>query len=533
MSSFTDLFKRVQVLSEAKVSPVGKQAPVFANVPKQMKAAGMASSSRDAMIFITQVLSRLDIITPEVYEMTVKGQHRERMEKLMTILKSKEDEINAKSDEIAEYINQNLDNYTSGAGVDRGRTEKYKEVAKAMSQEVQNIKAGKEADDALRDIVKTADKDTVETLEFSAEDTTTIIEINTGNVANVEKVKAAVEEFANELGVEVTGNTVEFSVDEGSQIDQMVKKNGVAETEAFFTRAFEGDYPISVSIIPPAGAEEKEKVKAVTDAISSKPEGIEGREHIASVGAAADRFLKKRGLEDAEDAEREDGTDDGECEDCGGLACDVCNGTGLQSDRIEDGEGKYDDNDGEEERCDYVPCTDEVEDAEVTQIDPGVMETIDVMIGAALNMEDTEYPEVKGMVEAGIGRELTDEERAYLMQELGVEPGDFEDEEEVVSESKYTTADHITDIYANVKPIVETLEESVTVNENGQTTHTQQYLVEKREEAIEQVYTNQYLTEQKASDSLLVPKEEKRQSFKERYQPKTSYQLEELRRYGL
>ena len=512
MSSFTDLFKRVQVLSEAKVSPVGKQAPVFANVPKQMKAAGMASSSRDAMIFITQVLSRLDIITPEVYEMTVKGQHRERMEKLMTILKSKEDEINAKSDEIAEYINQNLDNYTSGAGVDRGRTEKYKEVAKAMSQEVQNIKAGKEADDALRDIVKTADKDTVETLEFSAEDTTTIIEINTGNVANVEKVKAAVEEFANELGVEVTGNTVEFSVDEGSQIDQMVKKNGVAETEAFFTRAFEGDYPISVSIIPPAGAEEKEKVKAVTDAISSKPEGIEGREHVASVGAAADRFLKKRGLEDAEDAE-----------------------------------GKYDDNDGEEERCDYVPCEDgelgcqcgecpdctPKEDAEVTQIDPGVMETIDVMIGAALNMEDTEYPEVKGMVEAGIGRELTDEERAYLMQELGVEPGDFEDEEEVVSESKYTTADYLTDIYADVKPIVETLEESVTVNENGQTTHTQQYLVEKREEAIEQVYTNQYLTEQKASDSLLVPKEEKRQSFKERYQPKTSYQLEELRRYGL
>ena len=96
MSSFTDLFKRVQVLNEAKVSPVGKQAPVFKDVPSKMKAAGMASSSRDAMIFITQVLSRLDIITPEVYDMTVKGQHKERMEKLMTILRSKEEEINAK-----------------------------------------------------------------------------------------------------------------------------------------------------------------------------------------------------------------------------------------------------------------------------------------------------------------------------------------------------------------------------------------------------------------------------------------------------
>ena len=131
------------MLEEAKVSPVGKQAPVFKNVPKQMKAAGLAASSRDAMIFITQVLSRLDIIEPKVYEMAIKGQHKERMEKLMTILRSKEEEINAKSDEIVEYINQNLDNYTAAAGTDRNRGEKYKETAKAMSQEVQNIKAGK------------------------------------------------------------------------------------------------------------------------------------------------------------------------------------------------------------------------------------------------------------------------------------------------------------------------------------------------------------------------------------------------------
>jgi len=660
MSSFTDLFKRVQVLSEAKVSPVGKQAPVFANVPKQMKAAGMSASSRDAMIFITQVLSRLDIITPEVYDMTVKGQHKERMEKLMTILRSKEEEINAKSDEIVEYINQNLDNYTSGAGADRGRTEKYKAVAKAMSQEVQNIKAGKEADDALRDIVKTADEDTVETLEFSAEDTTTIIEINTGNVANVEKVKAAVEEFANELGVEVTGNTVEFSVDEGSQIDQMVKKNGVAETEAFFTRAFAGDYPISVSIIPPAGAEEKEKVKAVTDAISSKPEGKIGREHVASVGAAADKFLKNRGLETEEPKEDNefasatqqaagdrlsamyrkdmlaeidkmhksmvgDGTDlttgskfsEAEVADLYKQAAESNlskynrinkQSNGKQQDRVdvaqaivdeyhqtqaankgvedaehsqevkvgsmlttnynevvhvdeidtesdvegrpiyyctdkdggehvlypeevlavspEDGEGKYDDNDGEEERCDYIPC----EDGEDPEFKAAFNATEDIHGGNP----GSGYEEYKEMIEKKLGRPCTDEECDYIKVALD-SPNFANDEAELkqVAESKYTTADSLLDIYADVKPIVETVVESTTINENGQTTHTQQYLVEKREEAIEQVYTNQYLTEQKASDSLLVPKDEERQSFKERYQPKTSYQLEELRRYGL
>ena len=41
-------------------------------------------------------------------------------------------------------------------------------------------------------------------------------------------------------------------------------------------------------------------MQATADAFKAKPEGIEGREHIASVGAAADKFLKSRNIEDAE-----------------------------------------------------------------------------------------------------------------------------------------------------------------------------------------------------------------------------------------
>jgi hypothetical protein len=103
-----------------------------------------------------------------------------------------------------------------------------------------------------------------------------------------------------------------------------------------------------------------------------------------------------------------------------------------------------------------------------------------------------------------------------------------EENEEVVAESKYTTADYLTDIYSTVEPIIES-----TVNENGQTTPTQQYLVEKHEEAIEEVYTNQYLVEQKVQDALPKQKKEDNLSFKERFQPKTHWQLEEVRRYGL
>jgi hypothetical protein len=563
MSSLNNLFNRVQMLEEAKVSPVGKQAPVFKNVPKQMKAAGLAASSRDAMIFITQVLSRLDIISPEVYEMTIKGQHKERMEKLMTILRSKEDEINDKSNEIVEYINQNLDNYTAGAGADRARTDKYKETAKEISQEVQNIKAGKEADDALRDIVKTAESDLLDSLEFGAEDNTTIIEINAGNAANVENVRSAIEGMANELGVEVTGNTVEFSVDEGSQIDQMVKKNGVAETEAFFAKHFEGEYPVTVSIIPPAGAEEKEKVAATVDALSTKPEGIEGREHIASVGAAADKFLKSRNIEDAEGYDL-----DAEAERMLSTAEDILGNLSDQGfdDLAENGMDGADEEHPEAEgdlynlqdmgwkrggtawnlsrdivRGGYSAIRKiRGEDAEGETVSIKGLGLNPALVRSLSEDGDGSYDGTVGSLKQHINDKLALRPdigvRGRLQQMLKQLEGQDDAgilSEKVITESKNITGDSLLDIYADVKPIVETIVESTTVNENGQTSHTQQYIVEKAEAAIEEVYTNHYLTEQKASDSLLVSKEEKSESFKERYQPKTSYQLEELRRYGL
>jgi hypothetical protein len=45
--------------------------------------------------------------------------------------------------------------------------------------------------------------------------------------------------------------------------------------------------------------------------------------------------------------------------------------------------------------------------------------------------------------------------------------------------------------------------------------------------------TSAYLTEQAASDKRNKKTEVKNQSFTEKYKPKTHWQLEELRRYGL
>jgi len=139
------------------------------------------------------------------------------------------------------------------------------------------------------------------------------------------------------------------------------------------------------------------------------------------------------------------------------------------------------------------------------------------------------YEEYKKMIEAKLGRPCTPDECDDI--KIKIDHHSFRGEEadmKQVAESKYTTADYLTDIYSSVEPIVES-----TVNENGQTTPTRQYLVERYEEAIEDVYTSQYLIEQKAQDSLPKQKKENNLSFKERFQPKTNWQLEEVRRYGL
>ena len=485
MSSFDNLVKRVQMITEAKAAGYAKQAPVFKDVPKQMKAAGMAASSRDAMIFILQVLSRLDVISPEEFEAAKMGQHRERMEKLMAILKNNEEAINAKEKDIVDFINNNLDNYTSAAGTDRGRVEKYKETAKKISKEVANVAAGKEADDALRDILFFVD----ETLEDAQ------ITKAEGDTAETGPVRAAVDATMAEL------------------------------------RKIHQDDPDD---IPPYVIEDLEE-------ITPKIERMDQLDSFIKQLAAftkEDQYYEKPVIYFMDAAKK-------------------AKQVAAEDYEMEDGEGKYDDGDDVDEKCDYVPCEDgeagcvcgecpdckpaedgeqgsveehypedqdprqELKDDSVSMdMDPRFIDVLSQILDAHEEDPDNmDYETVKGMIEAGLGRECTEEECQLIKDEM---------EDVMVFESKYTTADYITEIYASIEPIVESV-----VNENGQTTPTQQYLVESAEAAIEEAYTTQYLTEQKEADSLLVPKEEVRKSFKERYQPKTSYQLEELRRYGL
>ena len=62
---------------------------------------------------------------------------------------------------------------------------------------------------------------------------------------------------------------------------------------------------------------------------------------------------------------------------------------------------------------------------------------------------------------------------------------------------------------------------------------SKRYKSEDEEQAHKESYTNNYLSEQKSSDKRNIKPRTENESFKERYKPKTHWQLEELRRYGL
>jgi len=122
---------------------------------------------------------------------------------------------------------------------------------------------------------------------------------------------------------------------------------------------------------------------------------------------------------------------------------------------------------------------------------------------------DMDYAEVKGMIESQLGRKCTEDECKDIKHDLynmHGEEGDQERAEAVLDAEDYET-------------VIENFENQRHLNVNTNS-------------------TSMYLTEQASKDarnkgSRKDKDSNQSQSFKERYKPKTHWQLEELRRYGL
>jgi len=156
MTSFQNLLKRVTVISEEKSSPYKSSHPAFGGITKKLKGAGLSSAPLDTIRFIREILFELDVITSEEHkEVKSAPGFSGKKQAILKLLKGKQVQINAMSEEISRKVSETLDDFISRAGANRGREEKYAAAAasKEISKEMRQVKSGKEMDDALTDII--------------------------------------------------------------------------------------------------------------------------------------------------------------------------------------------------------------------------------------------------------------------------------------------------------------------------------------------------------------------------------------------
>ena len=407
-NGFNDLINRVDFLTEAKKSPYAGHHDSFGSITKELKSAGFSSAPLDTINFIRTVLYDLDIINDDELAAAKRGAgFSAKKNNLLAVLDTKKQELANQSDEIAAAVKDGLAQYINRAATNRGREEKY--AAQAASLELaKDIKAGGDVGDAVEDAVgqlDAAEKELEQSLEISKSDPTTLIEIKIRDAERVNDVSEIVTKYANEDGVEVSGDTVQFSVDPETPLAKAVSAHGIDKIEAALKRDVDKISDSVVVVMAP-----DEDYEQIDD---NEEEGPSMANYPGGAPSSYAAGEEGGGLTTPEDEEFD----------------------GLELDHFLT----------KEQPEDYIPSTD-------------YEEVLDALVD-----DDKRERAVKRL------------NGATLQEDL------------------------------NYSPMLDSYQTS----------------------------TAGYLTEQAASDKRNIKSEVKPQSFKEKYKPKTSRQLEELRRYGL
>lgn len=154
MSSFSNLLSRAYLLAEARISPYAAAHPSFGNVTTPMSDRGLSSAPLHTMQFIREILYNLDIIThDELLLLKKPATFSGKKQALLQMLRDKEREINAKTKEIEERVSDTLDNFINEMML--RNEEKYvaQAAAKEVAKQMRQARSGKQMDDALTDIV--------------------------------------------------------------------------------------------------------------------------------------------------------------------------------------------------------------------------------------------------------------------------------------------------------------------------------------------------------------------------------------------
>ena len=152
MLSFSDLYSRVNVISEARISPFAKFNPVFGGITKELQQGGLSSAPYDTIKYIAGELYGLDILNDEEYDSIRKSgsNFKAKQLALLNLLELKKDQIALQSKEVEEAIRSGIPRYIKMVSVNRGadrfggRVEKYSDqkAALEMKRQAKDLERG-------------------------------------------------------------------------------------------------------------------------------------------------------------------------------------------------------------------------------------------------------------------------------------------------------------------------------------------------------------------------------------------------------
>ena len=502
-NGFNDLINRVDFLTEAKKSPYAGHHDSFGSITKELKSAGFSSAPLDTINFIRTILYDLDIIDDEELAAAKRGTgFSAKKNNLLAVLDTKKQEIANNTEAIAGAVKDGLAQYINRSATNRGREEKYAAQAAAIEL-AKDIKAGADVGDAVEDTVgqlDAAEKELEQSLEISKSDPTTLIEIKIRDADRVNDVSEIVTKYANEDGVEVSGDTVQFSVDPETPLAKAVSAHGIDKIEAALKRDVDKISDSVVVVMAP-----DEDYEQIDD---NEEEGPSMANYPGGAPSSYAANEEGGGLTTPEDAEEFDG---------------------LELDHFLT----------KEQPEDFIPSTDyeEVLDALVDDDKreralkrlngATLQERVIIVEGVMADLERLASWGPKGA--AGIAK-IFKSGSDILGHGMDAVKTVWDTAVPIVTKAAEWGQQGADEVVAAAKNVLDAYNEFKAGYKEGEAEEDFNYspMLDSY-----QTSTAGYLTEQAASDKRNIKSEVKPQSFKEKYKPKTSRQLEELRRYGL
>jgi len=235
-----------KLYTEGKQFEAGKHHTRFGGTAKEMRERGHSVPSRDAMLFISNLLERIGIFSEEETDSVVKNFNAaERRLVFLSLLDAHSEEIKDRSSDIDEIYESELEKYTKVEARNRGasgREEKYqtnvtaRELQQQHKQQLQDLKqqATGSAADALNVIssgLDEAEQEMVGSLKSSYEEDTTIIEIIVGSPNQITKVVNFIKPYVGDSEIETFNDRVEVSAGPNTDLARLVAKVGRRKVE--------------------------------------------------------------------------------------------------------------------------------------------------------------------------------------------------------------------------------------------------------------------------------------------------------------